>query len=297
MIEISLALFSFLTGLILKMASISYQSRATPLMFNLFNAAICALKINTLPKMLSSRSTIMLVSIFYLATAPYFYFSSIISMILVNALIMSILSKKNDMKDQAKYNFLSRFGGFTGILLVPLYLKFAADYLLISRMIMSISLVIYFMAFIYEAPNIKQDEVIEDRNVLTILRNAHKYKPIIFSYLAFGIAGFFLSNITFITGSVTKAAIPCIALLCLSFRKHINMLVATTVFASIISFIFYKSLILFLISFVISALNIETKTYARRRYGDAMEPHVTAHVVNDLIWFTFHSIAVVYYLF
>lgn len=292
-----LAIFNFHLGTMLKMISISYQSKADPLMFNIYNLIICIVKIIVLPTLLSIPNVLIaLIALGTLMLSPFFYSATILSMIMINAILTKILSDKNTMKDQAKYSFLSKMGGLVGIVLIPQFLAFKSIVGHQINIFLSIMLGISFIFSLFnkllDCKEASHSTVKKSR--MYILSNAGRFKDVIFIYMVLGFLGFFQSNITFLTGSHYKALMPCFALCCLSFKKNKILYQLTFIGFAVVSYYFLNSIGLFLFSFCTNFATIESKTYAREKYGDAMEPHITSHLINDILWCMIHIGSIIY---
>ena len=296
-----IAFFNFISAILLKAISISYQSTADPIMFNVFNLLICLSKIIIIPLVLvSSNIVIMFIALFFLTFAPFFYTSTILSMILMNTILTKILSDNDKMSDVAKYNFLSKIGSLLGIMIVPSFIFLKKNCPLTFIYCWLIFIILFIFCIDNKLLRSKESRKnFRDKNIVHLLKNSYKYKDIIAVYIVCSALTFTQSNIAFLTGNHYMALIPCFALLCLSFRdkeRYNEKCGLAIIFFSFISCFIFKSLLLFLFSLLTNVIMIETKVSAREKYGDSVEPCITAHLITDIISAMVHSGFIVYLL-
>lgn len=288
---------------ILKMCSISYQTYASVRMFHIYNLAISLLKIGLLP-ILFSLDTLLISGIFILllSTSPYLYCSNILSMIVLNSLFVKILSNKRESKDLPYYGFFGKVGGIIGILCIPTLLiiyNFLGN--VITKYILSTLLVFIFCKTLMPYINILRTNKRESKlSIRNLLRNSYKYKDVILVYIIASMGSFLISNISFFTSSSRHALMPCLAYLVLSFKGNKRKELIIPLFTLIgfsISSIFFNAGIFFLVSLVLAWLITGVKEYAENKYGDALIPHLSAHLIGDILWSIIHMICVIYYTF
>ncbi len=298
MLNTNLLIFQSLISVILKFFAISYQTTTTALSLNAHNILICLSKILIMPTLLNASGRIKkIIVLSMLILASQFYTFTILSAIVVNAVFVNILSNDNSLKDQYIYNLLYRIGAIVGISLISLSAFIPITLGVVYKNIIFCSLILVLYNLFLKKEMDKLDDVKEKpkRSILDLYKNAYKYSDIVSVYLILTVLGFIQSNIAFLSGNHYKALIPCLALIILNF-KNTKIYTPLRIIGAIMSHVIAYGLPLFILSFINYKLNTEVKVFAKEKYGDAFEPHITSHLVCDTIWFFIHFGAVLYYL-
>lgn len=255
-----------------------------------------------MPTLLSiSRKTKSYALLVMLLLSIYSYSCAVLSLILINAIFVDILSQTNSLGDQYKYSFANKVGTMVGIGIISSqhFFPFPSGYIPRCLIISGLIFLLHNLLLHKEINKLKEETkpIVNEGlfNTLNTYKDIPKYKDVVIPYLFLGMLGMIGSNAAFITGKCTSAYIPCITLLALSIdNKYLSPIALLS--AALISNFVFDGFCFFLLSLATYYIAVETKKFAKNKYRDAFPAHITAHLACDTIWAIIHGITALYYL-
>ncbi len=227
------------------------------------------------------------------------------------------MSDNKQTEDLSKYSLIGKIGSLVGVFLVPFYAELISKIgFLPVVVIIGITLSsLYYICFNNMLNETKVEESEESpidtsenktnkendnlegsvfHRAFSILKNSYKYLDIILYYLLLSITGFIGSNLPFLTKCSHSAYIPILALAFINIKvdKKIKPIVFIP-FALLSYYISSPALLCFCT--MNYYINFKSKSHAEKKYGDAFIPHITAHLVNDLLFAFLYGCATLYY--